>query len=52
MSCSRHRRSQLLITTYQEVNNPHGLNTCCDDENERVDTSIDLPEQHFNEKKT
>jgi hypothetical protein len=40
-------REKLLITTYQEVNDPHRSNTCCDDEIERVSGNTDLPEQHF-----
>jgi len=37
----------LLITTYQEVNDLFRSKTRCDDENVRVDSNIDLPEQHF-----
>ena len=37
----------MLITTYQEVNDPLGLYSCCDDENERVGRKTCLPEQHF-----
>jgi len=37
----------LLITTYQEVNDLFRSKTRCDDENVRVGSNIDLPEQHF-----
>jgi hypothetical protein len=38
---------KLLITIYQEVNDLHWSNTCCDDENERTGGNTSLPEQHF-----
>ena len=47
MSWTSHYREKLLITTYQEVNDQHWSNTCCDDENVRASGTTDLPEQHF-----
>ena len=47
MSCSQQRREKLLITTYQEVNDRLRSKTRCDDENVRVGSNTDLPEQHF-----
>ena len=52
MSCSLLHREKLLITTYQEVNDLFRSNTRCNDENVRVGSNTDLPEQHFNNKKT
>ena len=47
VSSASNWRKQLLITTYQEVNDQLWSNTCCDDENERIGGNTDLPEQHF-----
>ena len=47
MSCLRVEHRRLLITFYQEVCGRFRSNTCCDDENVRVDDDISLPEQHF-----
>ena len=47
MSFSLLHREKLLITTYQEVNDLFRSNTRCDDENVRVGSNTDLPEQHF-----
>ncbi len=40
-------REQLLITTFQEVDDLDRSETCCDDESERMSGNADLPEQHF-----
>jgi len=45
--CARCRQGELLITTYQEINDLFWSNTCCNDENVQVDRNIDLPEQQF-----
>jgi hypothetical protein len=47
MSCLAGSAEKLLITTYQEVNDLHWSNTCCDDENVRIGGNTSLPEQHF-----
>ena len=45
ISCATDYCRKLLITTYQEVNDQHWSNTCCDDENVRTSGNTCLPEQ-------
>jgi len=48
ISSCRDRSFESLITTYQEVDIcGKKLFSCCNDDNKRTDSCIDLPEQHF-----
>ena len=47
MSWLAHSKEELLITTYQKVNDQLWSNSCCDDETMRTSGITGLPEQHY-----